>query len=368
MEDPSISQWLILAFLVSLSAIFSGLTIGYMSLDKSDLQRKRKLGNKDAAKVLKLRKNVNLLLCTLLLGNVTVNIAIPLYLDKLMVSVVESYIYPALETISFIPEFVMKILSVSFIAGGISVISILVFGEIIPQAVTARHALKIGAFFSPLMRFVIYLFWIICFPMSKLLDWILGTEGPTLFRREEFAEIIKEHEENDASDIDEDEERIILGALSFSKKTAKDIMRPKRQMFFLDIDDKLDEKMLNLIKEKGFTRIPVFEEFEDNIVGILSAKKLIGVDGNSGKTIRDFVQKDKLFTTKTTEHLDYLLNKMSRRTHMALVYDETKTLRGVLTLEDIIEKIIDLEIIDETDKVTDLKKDLEKIPLPGQEL
>ena len=368
MEDPSISQWLVLLFLVSLSAIFSGLTIGYMSLNKSDLRRKQKLGNKFAAKVLQLRKNVNLLLCSLLLGNVSVNIAIPLYLDKLMVSVVKDYIYPIIEQLTFLPESFVSYLSVTFIAGSISVVSILIFGEIIPQAVTARHALKIGAFFYPLMRLVIFLFYPICYPMSLILNKVLGTEGLTVFQKEEIVELIKEHNVNTDSDIDKDEEQIILGALSFSEKTAKEAMTPKRALFFLNLNTNLDNNMLTEIKTKGFTRIPVFENQEDNIIGILYTKDLIGVSGLENKTVADFVRKDKLFTTQTTSHLDYLLNKMSRRTHMAMVYDEQKTFRGVITLEDIIEEIIDREIVDETDTSDDLSKDAANIATQGKEL
>lgn len=350
MESTSYLDWIILFILIGFSAIFSGLTIGYMSLDKSDLERKKRLGDKYAAKVLKLRKNVNLLLCSLLFGNVAINTAIPLYLDTLMISVVKNHISPLL--MNYLPEqFVTTYLSVTFVAASISIFAILFFGEIIPQAVTSRHALRIGAFFYPLMQVVIWTFWIICWPISKFLDILLGKEGQTLFEKDEFVELIKEHEDHIDSDIDEDEERIILGTLSFSDKTAKDAMTPKRQVYSVNAERKIDDSFLQEVHDSGFTRIPVYEKTEDNIVGILYSKSLIIRKESDGFLVKDIMKKDKLFTTKTIVHLDYIYNKMiAKRTHMAIVYDEHKTLRGVLTLEDIMEEIVDQEIVDETDK------------------
>lgn len=339
-----------------------------MSLNKSDLQRKKKLGDPYAKKVLKLRKNVNLLLCSLLLGNVSVNTAIPLYLDKLMTNVAQVYIYPFLASSNFIPASLISHISISLIAASISVASILIFGELIPQAVTARHALRIGAFFYPLMKVVLFIFWPISWPMSKLLDKILGIEGPTIFQRAEFVELIREHEEHADSDIDQDEEQIILGALSFSKKTAKEVMTPKRKLFFLDINKPITPELLKKIKEEGFTRIPVFEDYEDHIVGILYAKDLIGSNGEENQIVKDFIRTDKLFTTQVNTYLDVLLNRMSKKTHMAMVYDENKTLRGVITLEDILEEILDRDIVDETDTHEDLQKESKKIKIEGQEL
>ena len=350
MEAPSYFDWFILLILICFSAIFSGLTIGYMSLDKADLERKKRLGDKYAFKVLKLRKNVNLLLCSLLFGNTAINNIIPIYLNNLIPSFVEKYLYPFF-THYLSEEFVNAYLSTTLMAISLSTFSILIFGEIIPQAVVSRHALKIGSFFYPLMQLVIWIFWIFCWPISKLLDLLLGKEQQTLFEKSEFKELIKEHEDHIESDIDEDEERIILGTLSFSDKTAKDAMTPKRKVYFLNINRKINDSLLKEVHDSGFTRIPVFEDSEDNIVGILFAKNLIIRKESENLTVKDVMKKDKLFTTKTVVHLDYLYNNMiKKRIHMSIVYDEHKTLRGVLTLEDIMEEIIDQEIIDETDK------------------
>lgn len=361
----SIDNILILSTLLFLSAAFSGLTIGYSSLNASDLRRKAKLGDKDAVKILKIRSNINLLLCTLLFGNVAVNSAIPLYLDSIMNLFSESTVLPFLKEIN---PLLIKYLSVTLISGATSTFLILIFGEILPNALTKQHAMKIGSLSYPLMRLTIWVFYPICFPLSKMLDILIGKEGVTLFKKEELAEIIREHEKDINSSIDKDEERIILGTLTFSDKKAKEVMTPKRSLFLLNQEIELTKEVLLLIKNKGFTRIPIYINSEDNIIGILYTKDLIGIESSQKTKVKEVMRVDKIYITNTETKLDYLLNKMSRKTHMAIVYDEDKTLRGVLTLEDIIEEIIDRDIIDETDSVEDLKKDIQSIKINGKEL
>lgn len=361
-NDISIYNYLTLLVLLFLSAAFSGLTIGYSSLNSSDLRRKAKLGDKDAEKILKIRSNINLLLSTLLFGNVAVNSAIPLYLDSIMGSVVESSV-PYLMMIS--PK--VKFISTTLIAGFTSTFLILIFGEVFPNAVTKKHAMKIGSLFYPLMRLTIWIFYPVCYPLSKLLDWLVGKEGTTLFQKDEIAEMIKEHEQDNNSPIDKDEEDIIIGALTFSDKKAKEVMTTKRNLFLLNQEIKLTKEIMLLIKNRGFTRIPVYKDTEDNIVGILYSKDLIGMIDDDKKVI-DYMRNDKVYTTTTDTKLDYLLNKMSRRTHMAIVYDEDKTLRGVLTLEDIIEEILDRDILDETDTQEDMNENTQSIEIKGKKL
>jgi len=113
--------YLIVVFLVLFSALFSGLTLGFFSLNKDDLERKAELGDKQAKKVYKIRKNGNLLLCTLLIGNVAVNSTLSIFLGSL---------------------------ASGFMAGLIATALIVVFGEIIPQAAFSRYALTLGAQFS----------------------------------------------------------------------------------------------------------------------------------------------------------------------------------------------------------------------------
>ena len=321
-------EYLIVTILVVLSGCFSGLTLGFFSLNVTSLERKIKLGDKRAAKVYPIRKRGNLLLCTLLIGNVAVNSAAAIFLGEI---------------------------ASGLVAGVVSTVLIVIFGEILPQAFFSRFALTLGAKTVWLVKTFIFIMYPIAYPLSLLLDKLLGEELQTIWSKREIKEIIKHHEDNEASDIDEDEERILLGALSFSEVTAKKVMTPKPVLYKLEKKTVLDQARLNEIREKGFTRIPVYDDSEDNIIGLLFSKDLIGLF-ETDKTVEDFVSDSKPISVNETMVLDTLLNNfIVEKVHLALVYNDFGTFTGVVSLEDILEEILKLEIVDEQDQVTDLQ-------------
>lgn len=320
-------EYFIIVFLIFLSALFSGLTLGFFSLDKSDLKRKADLGDLQAKKILPIREKGNLLLSTLLIGNVAVNSALSIFLGS---------IAPGL------------------IAGIIATFLIVIFGEIIPQSIFSRYALIFGARLSWLVKIVIFIFYPICRPISFLLDKALGDEMPTFYSKHELMRIVEEHEDSKASDIDEDEERIIKGALSFSNKTVYNIMTPRTEMFCLSTEEKLTPKLIKKIFESGRSRIPVYEENKDNIVGILYVKDLIA-NNYKGKTSRSLARKKVLFVDYD-KPLDELLKAFKKtRSHLFIVMGEYGNVTGIVTIEDVLEEIIGEEIIDEFDKFVDLQ-------------
>jgi len=322
-------DYLIVTVLVLLSGTFSGLTLGLLSLDKHELERKKTLGDKDAARVYSIRKQGNLLLCTLLLGNVAVNAAIAIVLSSI---------------------------ASGFLAGIISTFLIVIFGEIIPQASVSRYALKIGARMAWLVKLFIFVFYPICWPLSWVLDRMLGDEMPTVYSKRELMKIVHEHEISRDSDVDEDEYRIVKGALSFSDETAEDIMTPRIVVYALESNTVVTKALLNEIREKGFTRIPVYEEEIDDFIGMLFVKKLIGHD-YAGKTVGEICDTDGLLEIGEEVKLDAVLNSMLQsKSHMAFVVDEYGGLSGIVTMEDIMEEIIDIEIMDESDEVRDMQK------------
>ena len=317
--------YLIILILIFFSALFSGLTIGLLGLDKSELKRKIKLGHKQAKRIYEVRKNGNLLLVVLLLGNVLINSILSVYLGQ---------------TFS-------GLLAVLF-----STILIVLFGEIVPQAIFYRNALKLGYYFVPIVKLFTYIFYPIAYPLAKLLDKFLGTEKETIWSKKEIEEIIKVHEDSNESDIDRDEEKIVLGALTFSEKKVEEVMTPKKDVFFLKEDEILTHKLLKKIKDSGFTRIPVYKDDYDNIVGVLNVKSLIDLPAGK-KTVQEVCYKNKIFAVRNNEKLDNLLNKfILKKSHIAYVVNEHGTLLGIVTLEDLIENIINTEIIDETDRNT----------------
>lgn len=323
-------EYIIVAVLVFFSAAFSGLTIGMFSLNLSELKRKINLGDKHAREVIKIRENGYLLLCTLLLGNVAVNSAMAIFLGSI---------------------------ASGFIAGIISTALIVIFGEIIPQALFTRFALKLGARFVWLVRIFIFLTYPVSAPLAWILTRLLGTEQPTIWRKQEIKEIIKDHEDSPVSSIDKEEERILLGALSFSDKIAKQVMTPRTVVYSLPADTVIDTTICNEIKAKGFTRIPIYEKNIDNVIGLLYVKDLIGLDFQKKIIAGVLCKKDKKLFIEETIKLDILLNRFIQdKIHMAVVFDEFGNFIGIVTLEDVIEEIINAEIVDEADKIIDMQK------------
>ncbi|MBD3311815.1 MAG: DUF21 domain-containing protein [Candidatus Magasanikbacteria bacterium] len=320
--------YIITISLVLLSGLFSGLTLGLLSLNKNELERKIALGNKQAKKVYSVRKRGNLLLCTLLLGNVAVNSAIAIFLGNIASGVV---------------------------AGIIATGLIVVFGEIIPQATFARYALQVGAKTAWLVKIFMFVLFPICWPIAWILDKTLGDEMPTIYSKKELMKIVEEHKGSQHSSLDSDEERIIKGALSFSEKSVRQIMTPRSVVFTLDSNATVNKKLLKKIKDKTFTRIPIYKNKKDNIVGILYIWDLLYI--NLGKKVSAFYEKQKVLQVDGNTKLDEMLNLFIKENrHMAFIKNEFHELEGVVTLEDVLEEILKQEIVDENDKVVDMQK------------
>ncbi len=328
-EIPSFLQYLIVVFLLSLSALFSGLTLGLMGLSAHELKRKAELGDKNAEKVYKVRLDGNLLLTALLIGNVAVNSVLSIFLSSLTSGVVAALLATAL---------------------------IVIFGEIIPQAVFSRFALRLGARFAPLVRVLIFVLYPVIAPVAFVLDKLLGEELPTIYSKKELIKLIEEHEDAGDSEIDEDEERILKGALTFSEKLVKDVMTPETVIESYSINQKIDKEFIKRVKESGFSRFPIFDEQNEEVIGILHATDLIGLDGEEGKQISELQLSDPEFVSEN-EALDNALNKfLKSRKHLFIVKNEFGTVVGVLSLEDIVEEILEQEIVDERDKHEDLRE------------
>ncbi|HIP21951.1 MAG TPA: DUF21 domain-containing protein [Candidatus Pacebacteria bacterium] len=325
--------YLIIIILIIFSALFSGLTIGLLGLDKSELERKIKIGDKLALKIYSVRKNGNLLLVTLLLGNVLINSILAVFLGE-MFSGVSAVI--------------------------VSTVLIVVFGEILPQAVFYRYAMQIGVYFVPVVKLFQFVFYPIAKPMAMILDKFLGEEKMTVMSKKEMSEMIKSHEDSDDSDIDNDEEDILLGALTYSDKKVKEIMTPKNVVYSIEENTILDKRKLTEIQQTGFSRIPVYSENEDAIVGVINVKSLINIE--EGNKAYDIHFRKKIFQVNEDEKLDDLLNSfIKKKAHIAYVTNIHNTFLGIVTMEDLIEEIIGKEIVDETDNFKDMREESKKI-------
>lgn len=310
----------LLVLLVTLSGIFSGLNIGLLSLSTTELNLEKKLGNPHAAAILPLRRQRNFLISTLILGNVIVNAIIPLFLNSITTGVM---------------------------AGAISVILITIFGEVLPQAICAKHAITVGGIFAPFVRLTMFATYPISKPLAWLLDAILGKEKYRYYSKRKMERFVELHT-HESSNIDSDEIRIMKGSLTFSDKPVKNIMTPWDKVYAISENEVLDEELRSEIHKEGFSRIPVFHNNKNTIVGVLFTKDLIISKNNL--TAKEVMRTDKVFSIEEDETLDDTLNfAIKKRLHIFIVKDENNRTIGLVTLEDILEEILKREIEDETD-------------------
>ncbi|KAG0625982.1 hypothetical protein M758_2G093500 [Ceratodon purpureus] len=292
--------------LVLFAGLMSGLTLGLMSLSLVDLEVLQKSGTdadrKHAGKILPVVKRQHLLLCTLLIGNALAMEALPIFLDSL----VEAW---------------GAIL--------ISVTLILLFGEIIPQAVCSRYGLAVGAAMSPVVRILLVVFFPISYPISKLLDAVLGKRHGSLFRRSELKTLVDFHgdEAGKGGELTHDETTIIAGALELTEKTASQAMTLIEDVFALNVNDKLDMETMRTIMAKGHSRIPVYADEKNNIIGLLLVKNLLTLPPQDETPVRNCTIR-KIPRVPESAPLYDILNEFQKgHSHMAVVvkYNKEKT-------------------------------------------
>jgi len=220
--------------LLILSGLFSGLNLGLMALDQNDLKVISSCGTKREKKfasvIAPVRARGNFLLCTLLLGNVLVNTTLTTLLDTVTGS--------------------------GAIAVASATLSIVIFGEILPQAICSRHGLAVGAKTIGITYIFMALTAPIAYPISVALDKLLGEEIGVVYNREQLTEYIRIT--RDATRLEDNEFGIITGALALRSKTAKDVMTPLDSVFMLPEETKLNFQTVKDINDRGFSRIPVF--------------------------------------------------------------------------------------------------------------
>lgn len=323
---------IILVILVSLSAMFSGLTIGLSSLSKEDLIRMKLVGEEDkalkASRVLNVVEDYNLLLVTLLLGNTVTN--------------------------ALITNFLGSVVGTGIIAVTLSTFLILIFGEITPGAFVTKHALTVGSFVSPFVKIILILFYPISKPISHILTKLIGSNLPTIYSKNELKYIIDKHQYNEESEIDEQDGKIIKGVLSLADTIVGNVMTKRRQVYSIEYKTIINQDVLNEIKEFSHTRIPVTKD--NRVIGIINVKELIGFDINQENILAvDLMKSNKFLVFDTTDELDSVLNSMIKsKIHLGVVFNKD-IWSGIITMEDVLEKMLQQEIYDETDDESDMK-------------
>jgi len=320
--------------LLALSATFSGLTIGLLSLNVFELKRKAELNDAAAKLVYPIRARGNELMITLIIGNVLVNTGLAVLVDNVMPG----------------GAFVSALIAVFLVTALITI-----FGEILPIAFFRRHGLSIGARFSPYINFVMEIMRPISRPLGKIIDKTVGLETPDIYSADELMMILEEHEASDHSDIESDEMVIVKNALSFGDKLVRDVMTPKSVIKAISADEKFTLGVLKDLQESGHSRFPVYEGDISNVVGILYLRDLISKHGES-LTAGQAADPNVNFVNEK-QLLDHVLNGFIKtKKHLFVVINEFAETVGIITIEDILEEIIGREIVDEFDKFDDLRE------------
>ncbi|RHY44715.1 hypothetical protein DYB38_011318 [Aphanomyces astaci] len=320
--------------LVAMSALFSGLTLGLMSLDKVGLEvvigagedehaTEKEKAKADAAKrIAPIRKDGNLLLTTLLLGNVAVN--------SLM-------------------SIIMADITSGFLGFIVSTVVIVLFGEIFPQAACSRHALAVGAKSIPVVKVIICAFYAFAKPVSMVLDWLLGQDVGTIFTKKELWKMLDIHVKQEM--IDDEESWIMYGALHYKSQQVAAVMTPIDRVFMLVSTAKLNADTMRDIYHSGFSRIPVWRKTRNDIIGLLFTKDLVFIDPEDAIPVEEFIQifGRGVHRVWPDANLGDLLKAFKMgRSRLALVQEVNNTgagdpyleAVGIVTLEDVVEEIL----------------------------
>ncbi|KAJ2719288.1 hypothetical protein GGI07_005305 [Coemansia sp. Benny D115] len=387
---PYYLRLLVCVLLVLIGGLLSGLTLGLMSLDEMNLNILATSGTPMqqlyAKRIQPIRKNGHWLLVTLLLGNTIVNETLPIIMHTVL-------------------------------GGGgvtaviVSTAAIVLFGEIIPQSICAHYGLTIGAMFAYPVRLLQYALAPLAYPIALLLDAVLGASHGATYKKAQLKELVSMSDSAHGGSLSTDEITIIRGALDLSEKRVANVMTDLRNVFMVDLDMHLDRALLTEILKRGYSRVPVYHTCREHIVGVLLVKSLILLDPDDAVPVRDTHIAPVPIVTTDTSLYDILNAFQEGGSHMAVVVgmpvpedsrcalgigaslssettlvDESAALLsdatttdhrmlpnylvaktqhkdldsyvpiGIITLEDVIEELIQEEIIDETDEFVDIRR------------
>ena len=331
LTDPQIIIGFIIFILLLLgSALVSGSEVAFFSLRPEDIEKLKSSKSKKAKSALALYSNPEKLLSTILVANNTINIAIVLLAAFLSTKLFDFSGSPVL-------GFIINIVVITFI--------LLFFGEVIPKVYSSRAHMKVVLLMAVPITFIEKLF----IPITTLL--ILSSsfvkKRTTTQRKNISMDDISDALDLASDDIDEDE-KILKGIVNFGNINVSAIMCPRIDVTALDIKSGFD-KVVPVIVESGFSRIPVFSGSFDTVKGILYAKDVLPFTNNPANFKWQSLLRPPYFVPETKKINDLLKEFQTKKIHMAIVIDEYGGTSGIITLEDILEEIVG-EIIDESDE------------------
>lgn len=328
--SETLTGLLIVIVLLAISALISGSEVALFSLEPKEIKDLKSNKKRSAGLVIKLLSEPEQLLAAILVGNNFVNIAVVLLTAHITNSLIDFSLVPTL----------------GFIFNTIFITSlILLFGEIIPKVYAAHYpktlALRVASFINGLVT--------ITKPVNFLLINSTSFVNKRLIKYKKnlsIDEISKALQLTDHLDISDDKE-ILEGIVKFGNKGVNEIMRSRLEVTSIDIHSNF-ERVLQIIKESGYSRIPVFSGTLDDVRGILYIKDLLPYLDKSAAYRWQPLMRQPFFVPETKKIDDLLEDFQKSKVHMAIVVDEFGGTSGLVTLEDILEEIVG-DIADEFD-------------------
>lgn len=338
--DPSDAiQLLILIVLLLLSAFFSSAETALITVNRIRIRTLAEEGNRRAITVSKILEQQDKMLSAILIGNNIVNLTSSSLATILATKVLGS--------------------SGAGIATGILTLCILVFGEISPKNLASVYSEKLSLAYSSIIFNLMRVFTPVIYLVNKLVQglmWILHIDmnrKEDTYTEDELRVIVDvSHEEGV---IESEERRMINNVFDFDDSCAKDIMVPRIDMQFIDVDATYEE-VLEAIRKQMYTRMPVYEKTTDNVIGIFNIKDLILIGKDQEFHVRNYMR-EAYYTYEFKKTSELFVDMKNNSISMAIVLDEYGATAGLVTLEDLIEEIVG-EIRDEydADELNDIRK------------
>ena len=326
----------VLIVLVIFSAYFSATETAFSSLNRIRLKNMAADGNKRAASALELAEDYDRILSTILIGNNIVNI-----------------LASSLATILFVALLGNAGVTWSTV---VMTVVVLIFGEITPKSIAKDCPEQFAMFSSPLIRLLCWLFTPLNFLFSlwkKMIAKLFKIESDSKMSQEELLMLVDEVEQDGS--IDEEEGSLLRNAIEFPELRAEDILTHRVDLEAVSIEaDK--EEVAKVFTETKFSRLPVYEESIDNIVGVIHQKDFYEGVGLTDKSLTELMTPP-IFVLKSEKLNELLRLLQENKSHVAVVLDEYGGTLGIVTLEDILEELVG-EIWDEHDEVTEEYRDI----------
>ena len=345
MDGDSIGLIIVMVILLALSAFFSATETAFSTFNRIRMKGMAQSGNKRAALVMKYDDNYEKMLNSVLIGNNIINISLSSIATVFFVDIFSKMDPESAQSIG------------ATVSTVVITIAVLIFGEISPKIIAKSNADKVALAFVRIVNGIIIILTplsIIFGGWSKLVMKVFKSKDQNTVTEEELMTIVDEAEEDGT--IESNEGDLIRSAIEFTDVSAGDILTPRVDICAISKDDSIED-IAKTFMESAYSRLPVYGEDMDDIIGILHEKDFFVAYHNNNKTITKHIQKP----VHVSEHIkidDLLQVLKTKKTHMAIVVDEFGGTMGIVTMEDIIEELIG-DVFDEHDEVTN---DYQELP------